>query len=121
MDRDGEIRTLKKWSVSLCIIVFREAMHVSCLLYFVFSVIEEFNQAPVESKGKGLDFKSDMDFGEIVENVNKQLALISLKYFCSNNGLPSSPFISLHRYSVQNSKFHTMFLHTASFYQHIKK
>lgn len=96
-------------------------MHVSCVLSFVFSVIEEFNQAPVESKGKDLDFKSDMDFGEIVENVNEQLPLISLKYFCSNNDLLSAPFISLHRYSVQNSRFHPMFLHTASFYQHIKK
>lgn len=86
------------------------------MLSFVFSVIEEFNQAPVESKGKDLDSKSDMDFAEIAENVNTQLALISPKYFCSNNVLLSTQLISLPRYSVQKSRFHTMFLHTASFY-----
>lgn len=82
------------------ITVFKVAMHVSFVLSFLFSATEEFDQAPLKSKGKGLDPKSDLDFSEIVENVNKQLALISLKYFCSNDGMLSTPFIPLDRCSV---------------------
>lgn len=57
---------------------------------------------PLESRGKGLDPKADLGFYTTVKNVNKQHALISLKYLSSNNGILSTQFVLLRRSSVLN-------------------
>lgn len=41
-------------------------MHVSFVFTLGLSVIEKLGQAPVQSKGKGLDLKLDQDFSEMV-------------------------------------------------------
>ena len=89
----------------MCIPVFREAT----LYYLLCSqLLKGLIKLPLESKGKGLDPKSELSFSEIVKNINKQHALISLKCFCSNDGILSAQLIPLHRvlYKMQDSILH---------------
>lgn len=71
-------------------------MYLLCYL-LCSQLLKRLVKLPLESKGKGRDLKLDLGFSEIVKNVNKQLALISLKYFCSDDGKLLTQFILLHR------------------------
>lgn len=88
MDRDGEIRAFMEWrKIFLHSLMFLEKqwMYLLCS-----HLLKRLVKLPPESRGKWLDPKANLGFYTIVKNVNKQYALISLKYLSSNNSILST-------------------------------
>lgn len=88
MYRDGEIRAVMEWrKMFLCSLMFLEKQRMYLLCSHL---LKRLVKLPPESRGKWLDPKANLGFYTIVKNINKQYALISLKYLSSNNGILST-------------------------------